>query len=275
MAGDSTDSCGDAGESGDGDPRHSTQYVRTIERAEPRRSDRRTDGREARTGGASPSADAGTITLVGVVHDHPASVARVQRVIADRNHDALALELPPLAVPLFERYAEDASWPPETGGEMSAAIQASDADRTAGIDGPTPGFAVQLGRHLLAERPPLPTARTAVERFARASGHALACRAGAVLAALTGRGPELSAPREHAVTADDPPAEQARDERKQVRLARSVAAAFGRDRSVATRDELREAHMADRLASIAESGAVVAVLGVDHVESVAERLDAR
>jgi len=262
MAGDTTKSSDEETEGAGSDPAHSTEYVRAIEPTELRETG--TDGRA--------DAECGAVTLVGVVHDHPASVARVQRVVADSGHETLALELPPLAVPLFEHYASDTISPPSTGGEMSAAIQASDATRTAGIDGPTPGFAGRLGRHLLAERPPIETTRTAIGRFVRASGHAVACRAGAVLGAVTGREPELSAPREHAVTAEDPPAVQARDERKQVRLARSVAAAFGRDRSVATRDELREAHMADRLATLAQSGAVVAVLGVDHVDSVADRL---
>jgi len=214
----------------------------------------------------------GEITLVGVVHDHPASTYRARTIATAAEPDVLALELPPLAVPLFERYADDETEPPELGGEMSAAIQASDAERTAGIDGPSVGFGVRLARHVVAEERSLSTARTALDRFARASGHALKCRAASMLAAATDRLPDLSARREHAVTAADDPIEQAEDEARQVRLARSVAAALGADRAVATRDETREAHMAARLQRLAAEGDVVAVVGIDHVEAVADRL---
>jgi hypothetical protein len=49
--------------------------------------------------------DGGAVTLVGVVHDHPASVARVRAVVARRRPDVVALELPPLAVGLYEAHA--------------------------------------------------------------------------------------------------------------------------------------------------------------------------
>ncbi|AGN01412.1 hypothetical protein L593_07335 [Salinarchaeum sp. Harcht-Bsk1] len=268
---------------GGGDPRLSAEYVRTI---------------EADSAGNEDGSGRGTVTLVGVVHDHPASAFRARTVVQRQAPDVLALELPPLAVPLFEHYAagsdaepgdasaedgqepDDEAWegdrwtPPERGGEMSAAIRAAKADRVAGIDGPTPGFAVVLARHLLAEDSSFSTARAAVARFARASGHAIRCRLAAARATLTEQIPVPSAPREHAVTPGDPPATQAEDERRQVRLARSIAAAFGEERSVAVRDEPRESHMAARLASFAADGDdVVAVLGIDHLAGVATLLE--
>ncbi|MFC7081645.1 hypothetical protein [Halorussus caseinilyticus] len=42
--------------------------------------------------------DAG-VTLVGVVHDHPASVHRARAVVRERDPEVVALEAPPLAVP--------------------------------------------------------------------------------------------------------------------------------------------------------------------------------
>jgi len=75
-----------------------------------------------------------------VLHDHPASTYRVRTLIGRVDPAVLALELPPLALPLYDQYATDERTPPTLGGEMSAAIQAADADRVAGIDGPTPGF---------------------------------------------------------------------------------------------------------------------------------------
>ena len=86
----------------------------------------------------------GTVTLVGVVHDHPASVFRVRTTVSECNPDVLALELPPLSLPLFERYAEDTRTPPVFGGEASAAIQAASTDHVVGIDGPTPSFLRRL-----------------------------------------------------------------------------------------------------------------------------------
>jgi len=280
MAGDSDVSDGCEGVDGE-DPRLSAEYVRTI------------DGDDAN--GAADGR--GSVTLVGVVHDHPASAYRARTVAAAAAPDVLALELPPLAVPLFERYAAESDekdegggaaggrtsgvtdldatrWTPASGGEMSAAIRAADADRVAGIDGPTPAFAVVLARHLLAEGSSFRTARAALGRFVRASGHAIRCRLAAAGATVMERVPELSEPREHAVTTADTPATQAEDERRQVRLARSIAAAFGEERRVAVRDEPREAHMAARLDAIATAGDdVVAVLGVDHLAGVATRLE--
>ncbi len=108
----------------DRDPRLDPNYVRTV----------------------SSGSDA-PVTLVGVVHDHPASVARVRSTVETTEHATLALELPPLALPLFEEYADDARTPPAFGGEMSAAIQASDA-RAVGIDGPSRRFLRTLARHV-------------------------------------------------------------------------------------------------------------------------------
>ena len=77
----------------------------------------------------------GPVLLVGVVHDHPASIARVVRMVETFPPDTLALELPPLAMPLFRRYAADSQQPPRLGGEMSAAIQSTDAGHDRGPDG--------------------------------------------------------------------------------------------------------------------------------------------
>ena len=66
------------------------------------------------------SNDAGTVTLVGVVHDHPASSYRVRQVVEDVDPEVLALELPPISIPLYEQYASSDRNPPVFGGEMSA-----------------------------------------------------------------------------------------------------------------------------------------------------------
>ncbi len=83
---------------------------------------------------------AGDLILLGVVHDHPASVARVERVLEAVDPDVLALELPSAALPLYRTYAAggaDESDSPRFGGEMSAAIRASPDVDVVGIDART------------------------------------------------------------------------------------------------------------------------------------------
>jgi pheromone shutdown protein TraB len=63
---------------------------------------------------------------------------------------------------------------------------------------------------------------------------------------------------------------QARDERVQARRSRSLLRAADPPRSMRLRDETREECMADRLA--ARSGETVAVVGLGHLDAVAERL---
>lgn len=233
------------------DPRLEGEYVRRI---------------------ACPS---GGVTLVGVVHDHPASVHRVRARVDDIDPDVLALELPPSAVPLFEQYATSSRSPPAFGGEMSAAVQAAATDRTAGIDRPTPGFLARLARNIAEERPSTATVRRVLRNTASTMKHALLCRGAAAVARRTGIRLEVDAPTVHDVDRTDPPEEQARDERTQVRQSRAFMNAFGADsssRASQLADTTREQHMADRLSTLAERGSVVAVVGIDHLDSLAELL---
>ncbi|MFC7068832.1 hypothetical protein [Halobaculum lipolyticum] len=221
------------------------------------------------------SSDTGTVTLVGVVHDHPASVYRVRRAVAELDPDVLALELPPIAVPLFERYATTDRSPPVFGGEMSAAIQAADTHRTVGIDGPTGGFLRRLGRALVRERPSARTVRTVVSDVVDATTHAVTCRAAATVAARTAVRLEVDEPTPHDVDPADSPATQARDERTQVRRSNSFMRAFrtaSRRRASRLEDAAREAEMAARLGRLREAGDTVAVVGIDHLDAVADRL---
>jgi pheromone shutdown protein TraB len=232
----------------DPDPRLSGEHVRTLAGA------------------------GGTVTLVGVVHDHPASVYRVRRVVTACDPDALALELPPLSVPLFETYADDDRSPPAFGGEMSAAVQAADTDRVVGIDGPTPGFLVRLARTLVRARASLGTVRRVLDGLRSVTHTAMVCRGASVLAGLTDVRLEVASPTTYDCERTDDPGAQAADERAQISRARAVLDAFEPSRAARFRDDTREAHMADRLAGL--DGDVVAVLGHDHLDPVAERLRA-
>ncbi|MFW5917017.1 MAG: hypothetical protein ACOCRD_01260 [Halorubrum sp.] len=217
----------------------------------------------------------GTVTLVGVVHDHPASAFRVRSVVTDRAPDVLALELPPLSLPLFERYADDTRTPPVFGGEASAAIQASTADRVVGIDGPTPAFLRRLVATLYREGGSLGTVRGVLDGLSSVLKNALRCRLAATLAAVTSIRLEVDSPVTYATDRADTPDRQAENERRQIARARAVMDAFEPSRAASFSDDVRETHMADRLAEFRGDGDVVAVVGRHHLDSIAERLDAR
>jgi pheromone shutdown protein TraB len=207
--------------------------------------------------------------LVGVVHDHPASAHRVRTVVGDVDPEVLALELPPLSVPLFEAYA-DGDVPSAVGGEMSAAIRAASTDRVVGIDGPTPRFSLSLVRTLYRADADAPTVRRTLSGVASATGHAVACRLAAGVTAHTGLSVVVDAPVAHDCRPGDDPHEQAADERTQVRRARAATRAFEPARATRVRDATREEHMARRISAL--DGRVVAVLGIDHLDAVADRL---
>jgi hypothetical protein len=231
------------------DPRLSGEYVRRL---------------------SGEGADA---VLIGVVHDHPTSTHRVRTVVEEVDPDVLALELPPLAVPLFERYAAGGRTPPAFGGEMSAAIQAAATDRVAGVDGPTPGFLARLTRILARKDAALSTARTVLGGLASATKHALVCRIAAGVAARTGVRLEVDAPVAHDCDRSDDPKRQAADERAQIRRARTVMNALEPADSDRFRKVAREAHMADRLSALRREGTVAAVVGIGHFDPLVGRLD--
>lgn len=218
--------------------------------------------------------DRGRVVLVGAVHDHPASQYRAATVVEDVDPDALALELPPLAVPLFEQYATDARSPPPFGGEMSAAIQAADTDRVLGVDGPTAGFAGRLVRALYREDASASTVRSSLRAFASVTKHAAVCRLVASAVAHTSLSIEVDPATSYEIDRGDDPLEQAIDERDHVRRAQCVLQAFGSSEAGELRDAAREEHMADRVDDLRREGDVVAVVGIDHLDPVVDSLAA-
>ena len=236
----------------DSDPRVTGEYIRQV------------------------SSNTGTLTLVGVVHDHPASTYRVRQVVTELNPEVLALELPPISIPLFEQYASTDQCPPVFGGEMSAAIQAADTGTPVGIDRPTGGFFQRLAWNLLRERPSLQTVRNVVSATVRTTKHAVTCRVAAAIGAHTSIRLEVDSPVTHDIDWADAPDDQARDERKQIRRSRSFTNAFrtaSRSRASRLEDVAREEEMAAQLSQLREDGDTVAVVGIDHLDSIAERLN--
>ena len=219
--------------------------------------------------------ESGKLTLVGCVHDHPASTYRVRRTVEAVDPDVLALEIPQIAVPLFEQYAQTDRTPPVFGGEMSAAVQAANTARTVGIDRPTSGFFRRLVRSLLRERPSLTTTRKVLSDTASATKHAVVCRLASALSARTSVRLEVDSPVVHNIDRRDSPKKQADDEHRQIRQSRAFMNAFrGADATRASRfgDDVREEHMAERLSKLRGTEDTVAVVGVYHLDPLAEKL---
>lgn len=242
----------ESSDSGD-DPRLHEEFVRTVP--------------------APDRSETGRVTLVGVVHDHPASAYRARTVVSACDPATVALEAPPLAVPLYRTYA-DSDAPPSFGGEMSAAAQAARdcGAEVVGVDGPTAAFLARLARNCLRERASLDTLRRVASGVASVSRHAVVCRVAAAVADRTGLRVEVDDPVAHDCERTDPPAEQARDEREQARRSRSLLRAFDPPEPVELRERTREECMADALADLRTRGETVAVVGLDHLDAVADRL---
>ncbi len=223
-----------------------------------------------------PGASA-NLTLLGVVHDHPASVGRVERVLESTDSDVLALELPPAAVPLYRAYARDGDpdESPRFGGEMSAAIRAAPDADVVGIDAPNWSFLRRLVTRLVADRVRPSTARRVVSSLGGATREALACRIAATLTHATSTTVVRDDPIEYDCSHDDPPAEQAAHERAHVATVQALLGSVDTDgTALAYRDETRERCMIERLESLRTRGDVVAVVGIDHLEALEAALSA-
>lgn len=216
--------------------------------------------------------DDGRIVLVGVLHDHPASSYRARAVVDAVDPDVLALELPPLAVPLTVHHAADERTPPALGGEMSAAVQAADTDRVVGIDGPSVGFLRYLAAELYAERAGPATVRRTIGALRSVTATAVTRRTVAAVAALTAVQVAVDPPTVYDTGRADEPARQAAEERRRVDTARSMLRAFTPPPAAAIRRAARERYMADRLAALGRTADVVAVVGLAHLDAVAGHL---
>ncbi len=212
--------------------------------------------------------------LVGVVHDHPASIARVEALLEAIEPAVLALELPPAAVPLYRAYARegDDTAAPRFGGEMSAAISAADASTdVVGIDAPNWSFLRRLLTRLIGDRVPASTARRVLSGVGGATRTALTCRVAATVTHATSMTVACDDPINYDCDDTDSPAEQATHERSHVASVQALLRCVDTDgTALAYRDETRERCMSDRLTDLreTESGEIVAVVGVDHLETL-------
>lgn len=230
-------------------------------------------------------ADGDPLVLVGAVHDHPASAFRARRAVTTLAPDVVGVELPGLALPLFERRAmEGASGGPggvgdrcrdaEPGGEFGAALAAAaeiDA-RRAGIDALGPSFARSLLRELRDRDASLGTARRVLAAVRNVASHAVSCRLAASLGERWPRDPGRDARFDHDVSPGAEPERLAEHEARQLSRSRSVLRALERPMADDVVDAARERTMAANLDGLRSAGGTVAVVGFDHFEGIEAHL---
>lgn len=252
---------------GASDPRIGDEYVRIVESA-----------------GHAP------VILVGVVHDHPASIHRVRTIIDTLEPEVLGLELPSLATPLFEQFAggegdvetdsaglgaltdggsvdaeaaraENAKGDvdPEApdgwtghaaGGEMTAAITAADDARIVGLDMPDRRSLTSLAATMWREGVSSATMRTVAEDVWRLSRHAAESRLVAAGLPQSIVKHELGGRHRYEVSPADPPAVQADHEHGHVRKSRALLQSLEPPAATRLVDDVRERSIGDRLTTL-------------------------
>lgn len=216
----------------------------------------------------------GTTLLVGVVHDHPASVFRAVRLIEVVTPETLALELPPLAMALFRLYGRDRFVPPRLGGEMSAAIQAAGDASTVGIDAPNATYLRLLVTGVITDPPSLNVLGAVMRDLLSGSAHAAVCRLGAHVGAVTPIRPQLYSHLEYDCSFLDAPSTQATHEASHVSQRRFFLQAIETPPAIERIDAAREASMVERLRELRTAGDVVAVIGTEHLDAIEAGLSA-
>lgn len=252
---DSTESRGAVGSAFDGllddassdDPRLAPKYVRVID-----------------------DANGGPVVLVGVVHDHPASVYRARTVVDAVGPDVVALETPDALVSLFETYAESPG--EEAGGEMTAAVATASSATVVGIDVPDRRSTVALASAVWNADASLRTVARTVHGFGRLVAHTARgwLRAAGVPDRLVGEPSGVT--QDYNCPPDATPERQATHESDHVRRTTTLLRSFDPPPATRILDDAREAYMARRIAELRADASVVAVLGFSHVDDVEAKL---
>lgn len=216
----------------------------------------------------------GNILLIGVVHDHPASFYRVDAILKALEPDVLALELPPLALPLFRLYSRDVYVPPRLGGEMSLALQTADSVRAVGIDAPNRIYLRRLLEDSANRNLPTELLVPVVRDLLSSAAHTLACRLGALIGTVTPLRPRVYSHHEYSCTLLDVPDVQAEHEMTHLTKQQSFLRAVEIPRWRRFVDDKRNESMAIVLNDLRMTGDVIAVVGMEHLDSLQKRLEA-
>lgn len=229
----------------DSDPRVSGEYLRLITEYE------------------SP------ILLVGVAHDHPASIYRVGAIVEALQPEVLALELPDFVLPVLDPFKYPGDGP---SGEMAAAIAAASTRRVIGIDVPSRGTVRALLRESLRQRVGLGTVFRTVRSIVNLSARAILVRATRQLSQLglpwNVDPVKLAGRHEYDLVDDSSPAAQAENETSHLQRSEALFQSFEPPTSMVFLDAVRERCMADRLDSLSSDGFVIGVVGYGHLDGL-------
>lgn len=211
----------------------------------------------------------GSLVLVGVVHDHPASIYRAEAIIDTLDPDVVAVELPDILIPPF---AAAIASDDRVGGEMSAAMRAAGTDAVLGIDVPSRGLVSAVSAAISTHEPGLLTVGRTLRSVGKMVGHsALGRLAHAGVPGLpTVR--DLEHSQAYDISVDATPRAQADHEAAHLGRSTTLLRAFEPPPATRLMDAIREQHMADRLESICRERTVVAVVGYSHLDGIAATL---
>lgn len=223
--------------------------------------DPRLDGQYVRIIDATPQ----PVVLVGVVHDHPASVYRARRTVAALDPGVVALEAPDAVTPVFAAHARDEE---AAGGEMTAAVSAAGDADVVGVDAPGQGTLRSLGTVLADERPSVAAVAGTLRTLGRIGAHAARGRLQAAGVPARWLGGEFDRSQSYDCTAADSAVEQAAHEATRLERSTSLLRAFDPPPAMRVLDAVRERQMGRRIASLAASDVVVAVVGCSHLDGV-------
>ena len=223
--------------------------------------DPRLDGQYVRLIDATPE----PVVLVGVVHDHPASVYRARRTVTALDPETVALEAPDAVTPVFASHARTDD---STGGEMTAAVAAAGDADVVGVDAPGRGTLRSLAAVLADERPGPSAVAGTLRNLARIGAHAARGRLQAAGVPARWLGGEFDRSQEYDCATTDPASEQAADETTRLERSTSLLRAFDPPPATRVLDAVRERQMGQRIAGLAADDVVVAVVGFSHLDGV-------
>ena len=219
-----------------------------------------------------PASDgAGYVVLVGVVHDHPASIYRSGHLVETLDPAVLAVELPRAAIPLFESFEADEEGSASIGGEMSLALKRARGAKV-GIDAPSLRYTRHLVSYLAREDVPPILYWRVFKDLAISTFQALLTVFAAVVGNLTGMRLKAHTPVEHPVSPQDSPQEQADAESEHIATREAFMQAIEVPETIDIIDTIRERVMAERIAELRSRGDVVAVVGIEHLDPVRDRI---
>lgn len=219
-----------------------------------------------------PTSDgAGYVVIVGVVHDHPASIFRTGHLVETLQPDVVAVELPRAAIPLFESFKSDEEGSASIGGEMSLALKRATGAKV-GIDAPSLRYTRHLISYLAREGVSPILYWRVFKDLAISTYQALVTVVAAVVGNATGIWLQAHTPVEHAVTHQDSAQAQADAESEHIATREAFMQAIEVPETIHIIDTIRERVMAERIAELRGRGDVVAVVGIEHLDPVMDRI---